>query len=271
MTLIGNLAHTCACGGTQTHAEPKQGLRHAGWSLLPAIILLALFTPTAAWTQTITAVTSSLKLRPADRPPIVSSFEIHAAHNEFQAFQLVLWNSSTLSSVTVDPPTLTLDGSTTTIPASEIRLYRERYITVNQASNSEGAYYAPGSGSRIPDALIPAQEDGAAMFNNAGTWTEGSSTGETRNAFPFSLPANDNLIVWVEVHVPAGQTPGRYTGVVTARNNGTAIGTMNVVLQVLNFNLNPTSQLKVAFGFSVDGVCRAHGDVDSTGSFCPSV
>jgi len=57
----------------------------------------------------------------------------------------------------VNPPTLTLDGGTTTIPATEVRLYREAYVTVNQASNAEGAYYAPGAGSRIPDALNFAQ------------------------------------------------------------------------------------------------------------------
>jgi List-Bact-rpt repeat protein/glycosyl hydrolase family 123/3-keto-disaccharide hydrolase len=272
MSLPCKSAHTCARVETKVQARRAQHLVRAGWKVLwaAALIALALSAPAALWAQSVTAVTSSLKLRPSDRQPLVSSIEIHAAHNEFQAFQLVVSNSTTLSSVSVDPPTLTLDGSTTTIPASEVRLYREAYVVVNQASNAEGAYYAPGSGSRIPDALIPAQEDGAAMFNNAGTWSEGASTGETRNAFPFSLPANDNLIVWVEVHVPAGQTPGRYTGTVNVRNGGTVIGTMNVVLQVLNFNLNPTSQLAVAFGFAVDGVCRAHGDVDANG-FCPSV
>jgi len=267
MILLCKSAHTCA------HRETKIQPRRAGWNFLWAVALIvpALLMPAASWAQTVTAVTSSLKLRPSDRPPIVNSIEIHAAHNEFQAFQLVVSNSTTLSSVTVDAPTLTLDGSSTTIPPSEVRLYREAYVVVNQASNAEGAYYAPGAGSRIPDAMIPAQEDGAGMFNNSGTWTEGPSTGEQRNAFPFSLPANDNLIVWVEVHVPAGQTPGRYTGTVTVRNNGAAIRTMSVVLQVLNFNLNPTSQMSVAFGFSVDAVCRAHGDVDSSGSFCPGV
>ncbi|HEX3587711.1 MAG TPA: hypothetical protein VH024_17050 [Candidatus Angelobacter sp.] len=272
MNLPCKSAHTCARVETRIQARRAQHLFHASWNFLyaSALIALALSAPAALWAQSVTAVTSSLKLRPSDRPPVVSSIEIHAAHNEFQAFQLVVSNSTALSSVTVDQPTLTLDGNTTTIPASEVRLYREAYVTVNQPSNSEGAYYAPGSGSRIPDALIPAQENGAAMFNNAGTWTEGTSTGETRNAFPFSLPANDNLIVWVEVHVPVGQTAGRYTGVVTVRNGGTVIGIMNVVLQVLNFDLPATSRLTVAFGFSVDGVCRAHGDVDANG-FCPSV
>jgi hypothetical protein len=260
-------AHACAHDKTKTRMRVV--CRSLPW--LHAIIAVTLFASAPVWAQSVTAVTSSLKLRPSDRPALVSSFEIRAAHNEFQAFQLVVSSPSALSSVALDPLTLTLDGGATTIPASEIRLYREAYTVVNQASNAEGAYYAPGSGSRIPDALIPAKEDGAAMFNNAGTWTEGTSTGETRNAFPFSLPANDNLIVWVEVHVPPGQTAGHYSGVITVRNNGAQIGTVNVGLQVLNFDLPATSRLTAAFGFSVDSVCRSHGDVDSTGSFCPGV
>ena len=273
MILHGKSAHMCAYGETKKHAEAGNVLLRANSKKslsLCAFVALFLLLSTSSRAQTITAVTSSLKLRPSDRPALVSNFEIRAAHNEFQAFQLVVSSSTALSSVSVDPPTLTLDGGTTTIPASEVRLYREAYITVNQASNAEGAYYAPGAGSRIPDALIPAQEDGAAIFNNAGTWTEGQSTGETRNAFPFSLPANDNLIVWVEVHVPPGQTAGHYSGVATVRNNGAVIGSMSVGLQVLTFDLPATSRLTVAFGFSVDAVCRAHGDVDASG-FCPGV
>jgi len=272
MIVFRQSAHTCA-----RRQRTKLNLAHRCFGTIPSFALASAFfslfflLSAALQAQTITAVSPSLKLRPSDRPSIVTSIEIHASRNEFQAFQLVVSNPTQLNSVTIDKPVLTLDGSTTTIPASEVRLYREKYITVNQASNAEGAYYAPGTGSRIPDALIPAQEDGPAMFNNAGTWTEGNSTGVTRNAFPFTLPANDNLIVWVEVHVPSSQTSGRYTGTVTVRNNGTSIGTMNVVLQVLNFNLPTTSTLNVAFGFFVDAVCRAHGDVDSTGSFCPGV
>src|SRR5437588_168265 len=53
--------------------------------------------------------------------------------------------------------------------------------------------------------------------------------------------------------------------VVTVRNNNVAIGTMNVVLKVLNFDMPSTSTLRAAFGFSVDGVCVAHGDGSS---FC---
>src|SRR5205807_1328762 len=184
---------------TQTKAESNEPTTGFSRQWIWTLAAIALFASVPSWAQTITAVRSSLKVRPGDRPAVVSSIEIHAARNEFEAFQLVISSSSSLSSVTVDPPTLTLANSTTTIPASEVRLYREVYASVNQASNPEGAYYAPGSGSRIPDALIPMREDGAALSLNSanGTWSEVNSSGETRNAFPVSVAANDNLVVWV--------------------------------------------------------------------------
>src|SRR5918912_2102107 len=79
--------------------------------------------------QTITALRSSLKVRQTDKVPLASSIEIRAARNEFEAFQVVVTAKSPLNSVTVTPPTLALDGSpSTTIPASEIRVYREQNI-----------------------------------------------------------------------------------------------------------------------------------------------
>src|SRR5437867_11512653 len=133
--------------------------------------LLLLGAPLQA--QTVTAIRSSVKVRQTDKVPLVSSIEIRAARNEFEAFQVVVTARSPLSAVTVVAPTLTLDGSSATIPASEIRLYREQNIYFSSASNPEG-----GQGW-WPDALVPAREDGPAVFSNGGVWSEGLSVGET--------------------------------------------------------------------------------------------
>src|SRR5438067_1365423 len=144
-----------------------------------ASFLLLLAAPSGA--QTVTAVRSSLKVRQTDKVPLVSSIEIRAARNEFESFQVVVTAKSPLSAVTVTAPTLALDGSpTTTIPASRIRLYREQNTYFTSPSNPEG------DRGWWPDALVPAREDGAAVFNNNGTWSDGAATGETRNAFPAS-------------------------------------------------------------------------------------
>ena len=210
--------------------------------------------------QTVTAVRSSLKVRQTDKVPAASSIEIRAAGNEFEAFQVVVTAKSPLNSVTVSAPTLTLDGSTTVIPPSEVRVYREQNMYFSQPSNPEGA------SGWWPDALVPSREDGAAIFNNNGVWTEGASTGETRNAFPASVSAQKNLVAFVEVHVPANQTAGRYTGTVAVKNGTKTLGMIAVALYVRAFNLPSTSSLPTAFGVSIDHICAAHGD--ASGPWC---
>jgi hypothetical protein len=210
--------------------------------------------------QTVTAVRSSLKVRQTDKVPAVSSIEIRAAGNEFEAFQVVVTARSPMNSVTVTAPTLTLDGSTTTVPPSEVRVYREQNIYFSSASNAEGA------SGWWPDALVPSREDGPSIFNNGGVWSEGGSTGETRNAFPASISAQKNLVAFVDVHVPRDQTAGRYTGAVTVKSGSKLLGTIAVVLYVRSFNLPSTSSLPTAFGVSIDHVCLAHGD--ASGPWC---
>ncbi len=210
--------------------------------------------------QTITAVRSSLKVRQTDNVPTVSSIEIRAAGNEFEAFQVVVAARSPLNAIRVTAPTLTLDNSATTIPASGVRLYREQNIYFTSPSNPEGA------SGWWPDPLVPSLEDGPAIFNNSGVWSEGVSTGETRNAFPASVSAQKNLVAFIDVYVPKDQPAGRYTGTVTVRNGSKLLGTIAVVLYVRSFNLPSTSSLPTAFGVSIDHVCLAHGD--ASGPWC---
>ena len=221
--------------------------------------LLLLGAPLEA--QTVTAIRSSVKVRQTDKVPLVSSIEIRAARNEFESFQVVVTAKSPLSAVTVTAPTLVLDGSpTTTIPSSELRLYREQNLYFTSPSNPEG------DRGWWPDALVPGRDDGAAVFNNNGVWSEGPSSGETRNAFPASVSARNNLVVFVDVHVPASQPAGRYTGNVRVSNGAKSLGTIGVVLLVRNFALPSTSSLPTAFAVSIDHMCVAHGN--ASGPWC---
>src|SRR6266702_1239748 len=116
-------------------------------------MLAALLSTAPLYAQSVTAVPSSLKVRNGDNPAIVSSIEVRAARNEFEAFQMVVTARSPLNGVVVTAPTLTLDGSSITIPRSEVRLYREQNVYFSSPSNPEGA------SGWWPDALVPAQED----------------------------------------------------------------------------------------------------------------
>src|SRR5205823_1706011 len=92
------------------------------------------------------------------------------------------------------------------------------------------------------------------------------SSGETRNAFPASVSARNNLVVFVDVHVPASQPAGRYTGNVRVSNGAKSLGTIGVVLYVRNFILPSTSSLPTAFAVSIDHMCVAHGN--ASGPWC---
>ena len=221
-----------------------------------------------AATPAVTVAVSSLKIRPSDSPAMQPAAEIRAAKNEFEAFQVViLGGSSGLTQVQVLKPQLTLVGSSVALPASEVRLYREQVTRYTRASSIDGA------AGLWPDALVPDVEDGIAVSVGSGSGYELASSNEKRNAFPTQVTANQNVVVWVEVHVPSDAVAGRYTGVltVTALAQGVPFSAqVPVGLLVRNFALPATSSLPTVFQLSVDNVCRAHGTVDGYG-FCPDL
>ena len=57
-----------------------------------------------AASQSVTVANAMVKIHPTDAPPTAISAEIHAAQNEFEAFQLVI--SGPASGVSVTAPTL---------------------------------------------------------------------------------------------------------------------------------------------------------------------
>jgi hypothetical protein len=182
----------------------------------------------------VTVGNAMLKIHPTDAPPTATSAEIHAAQNEFEAFQLVI--SGPAPGVSVTPPTLTGPNGAI-IPASEVRLYREGYQNIITPSNIEG-----GTGL-WPDALIPDVDEVA---------------NEKRNAFPFDVPAGENRVVWVEVHVPAGQPIGTYQGSLTVTTSDPATVSVPVTLLVWDFALPSTSSLPSTFGMGWSAECIAH-------------
>src|SRR5947207_7154939 len=205
------------------------------------LVLLLAFLLDAAFGQNVTVAGSMAKIHPSEGPTSTNVAEIHAAQNEFEAFQLIVTGPATGVSATVN--TL-LGPAGATIPAGEVRLYREAYLNITTPSNSEG-----GAGM-WPDALVPDIDD----VNN-----------EKRNAFPFDVPAGENRVIWVEVHVPQNPTPGTYTGSVSVAGSGLNVS-VPVPLLVWNFVLPSTSSLASTFGMGWEDACVAHfGSYDACG------
>jgi len=181
----------------------------------------------------VSVAPSSTKIRPDDPPTTARSAEIHAGRNEFEAFQVVVTGPA--SGVSVTAPTLIgPDGAA--IPSNDVRLYREAYLDVTKASNDEG-----GTG-RWPDALIPDVDEIA---------------NERRNAFPFDVPAGENRVVFIEVHVPQGQRAGDYQGSLTVTGTGIGSVAVAVALRVWDFELPSTSSIASTFGMGWNTACIA--------------
>ena len=222
---------------------------------------------TAAHAQSVNTVLSSIKVRPTDVVPTNTTATIKAAKNEFESFQIIVTApAGGLSSISLNTPiTLTLNGGSATLPTTEIRAYREVYSSFNNASTLDGA-----SGN-WPDALVPYQEDGVAVCQSGSTFSLCADSGDVRTgAFPFNIPGNQNGAIWIDVHVPANQQAGLYSGTVTITNAGSSIGQVAVSLLVRNFGISSNSSLPSLFDVSADQLCRAHGDVDSNG-YCPTL
>lgn len=125
-----------------------------------------------------------MTVRPFDLPAGTPGASITAARNEFESFQVVVSAPSadlTGTSVSVQDP---IAGPGGTIPSTNVTVYREAYYEVVHLSDLEGA---PGL---WPDALIP---------------TVDPFYGESRNAFPVTVPAGENRVAWVDVLVPQDQ------------------------------------------------------------------
>jgi len=163
-----------------------------------------------------------------------SSLEIRAARNEYESFQVVVNGPMTGVSVAVS----SLTGPAGVIDADSIRCSRVAYMDIVEYSNDEGML------GMVPDALIPEFD---VFF------------GEAREAFPFDVPAGENRLVWVDVFVPEGASPGTYTGTVTVSSSG-APEQLGLTLHVWDFVLPSTSSLPTAFGYEGWGVLFGHYD-----------
>ncbi len=188
------------------------------------------------------AIDGLRRIRPGDTPIPGETIHIHAARNEYEPFQVVVYaGSAGLKSVNVRLSKLA--GKNANIQSPNIALYREHYLEVKKASlkSKEG----PGP---YPDALIPfvnpfdRQPIPTARFVGA----------------PFDVRPNSNQPIWVEIYVPKQTLPGDYTGevIVTAADQSPL--KLGVTLTVWNFTLPDTPSMRSNFGGFGERVSRAH-------------
>src|SRR5690606_6747732 len=106
-------------------------------------------------------------------------------------------------------------------------------------------------GGRVPDALIPDVDP----YEH-----------EKRNAFPFDVPASENRVILVDVHVPEGTKAGTYRGALKVTASGGFEASLPVELQVYPFALPSTATYRTAYGMSWNQACVGHtGSSDCNG------
>lgn len=206
-----------------------------GPTLIRVAAVAALLSSASAFGgATISTATTSLKVKPRDAAPPEMAASFLAARNEFVSFQIVVRaDAAGATNVAASAGDLTGPG---TIRAGNVQLYRAEYLNLTKMS------FPQATAGRYPDPLVPDVDETA---------------GEKRNAFPFSIPAHESRVIWVDVLVPQDAPAGLYQGQVHITGAGID-QQVPVSINVLNTALPSTSSLATAFLFHRNVACSAH-------------
>ncbi len=193
----------------------------------------ATLTVNAVIPPTFTAwVASSLdRVGKTDAAGTTSSISLSGARGETVDTQIVVQGpSSGLTNVNLSASALTGPGGAT-IPASDITLYREYYLSVTGTASYGGGSNPPLGSGTYPEPLIP--------FNDPETGAPLCASAATLKACNASVTAGQNQPYWIDFSVPHGATnspSGTYTGTISiAADQGTV--SFPVSLTVWNFEL----------------------------------
>src|SRR6266478_3902024 len=196
-------------------------------------------------TFTVWVAPSLDRVGKTDAPGTASTISLSGARGETVDTQVVLQGpSSGLTNVNLSASALTGPGGAT-IPASNITLYREYYLSVTGTASYGGGSNPPLGSGTYPEPLIP--------FNDPETGAPLCGSAATLKACNASVSAGQNQPYWIDISVPRGATnspPGTYTGsisITSAQGNAT----IPVTLTVWNFELPvQPSELSLWTGFS---------------------
>jgi hypothetical protein len=195
-----------------------------GWALL--LVALPFLRPAAP--PAVFVVDALTRVRPKDAPGPAKEAKIKAARNEYESFQIVVRaGEGGLKDVTAEATDLKGDGDRV-IERRHVAIFREHYLEIKTPTVKSKE--APGP---VPDALIPLARP-AKPPKLVG--------------MPFSLPADVNQPLWVDVYVPKTAAPGEYAGQITISSAGQRPVAVPVTLTVWDFELPETPTLRTNFG-----------------------
>ncbi|HWY07401.1 MAG TPA: hypothetical protein VNY24_11115 [Candidatus Acidoferrales bacterium] len=177
-------------------------------------------------------VTSGLaRVGKTEAPGMVSSIDLSGARGETVDAQIIVHApAGGLTNVNVSAGALTAPGGAT-IPASNITMYREYYVTVTGTTNYGGGSNPPLGAGTYPEPLIP--------FNDPETGAPLCETSAPLQACNASIAAGENQPYWIDISIPQGTATspsGSYTGNISITSTQGTV-TIPVALTVWNFEL----------------------------------
>ncbi len=166
-----------------------------------------------------------------DAPGTTSSITLSSARGETVDTQVIVQGpAGGLTNVNLSASSLTGPGGVT-IPASNVTLYREHYLTVTGTASYGGGSNPPLGSGTYAEPLIP--------FNDPETGSPLCGTAASLKACNATVTAGQNQPYWIDISVPRGATTsplGTYTGSISiTADQGSA--TIPVTLTVWNFEL----------------------------------
>lgn len=169
------------------------------------------------------------------------SVSLRGAVNETVAFSYAL-RADNIAITGVQIMATDLAGPAGRISADAVQLYRHWPITIDRYPN----WYLRSIGLReprqIPDALVPIDAP--------------------QHGQPYIIPRNENLVMWVEIRIPASTNVGRYAGELVVRSAAGGSHRTPIILDVLDLFTEPERALPVIAKVELGPIIRSHTRVD---------
>ena len=213
--------------------------------ILSVLFLLSPVTGHAAlnlWTED-----PNIKVRPGAEPGTGGEIVLQAARNEYEPFQIIVYDDEDLPLTGVNASVTDLTGpGGAVIQAQSVSLYRAHFIEIKRGSRKPERETDLGL---WPDALIPFVDE---YF------------GETRNGAPFDIPGGELRAIWLDFYVPVDAAAGTYEATVTVTVEGADPIFVPVTLKVWDFTLPGKITTESSYGWSCGHCAAGHRSLGGT-------